>query len=115
MPISSPAFSSSGRDAVNPVDATNPGRIRSAAVSDAPLAFKPSPAKDWKMMSARPLKLLSSSAKKPTYSTLRISWATTLSSPISAQNRPASVISMATSMLVRNATSPASSPKPQSM
>ena len=27
MPISSPAFSSSGREAVNPVDATNPGRI----------------------------------------------------------------------------------------
>ena len=43
MPISSPAFSSSGRDAVNPVEATNPGRIRSAAVSEAPDAFKPEP------------------------------------------------------------------------
>ena len=115
MPISSPAFSSSGRDAVNPVDATNPGRIRSAAVSDAPDAFKPSPANDWKTMSARPLKLLSSSAKKPTYSTLRISCARTLSSPINAQNNPASVMSIATSTLVRNATSPASSPKPLSM
>ena len=66
-------------------------------------------------MSARPLKLFSSSAKKPTYSTLRISCARTLSSPISAQNNPASVMSMATSTLVRNATSPASSPKPLSM
>ena len=67
------------------------------------------------MMSARPLKLLSSSAKKPTYSTFRISCAGTLSSPISAQNNPASVMSMATSTLVRNATSPASRPKPLSM
>ena len=115
MPISSPAFSSSGREAVKPVDATNPGRIRSAAVSDAPDAFKPNPAKDWKTMSARPLKLFSSSAKNPTYRTFRISCATTLSSPINAQNNPASVISMATSTLVRNATSPASSPKPLSM
>ena len=66
MPISSPAFSSSGRDAVNPAEATNPGRIRSAAVIAVPEAFRPSPANDWKTMSARPLKLLSSSAKKPT-------------------------------------------------
>jgi hypothetical protein len=28
---------------VTPVDATNPGRIRSAAVSEAPDAFNPSP------------------------------------------------------------------------
>ena len=66
IPISSPAFSSSGRDAVNPADATNPGRIRSAAVIAVPDAFSPSPANDWKTMSASPLKLLSSSAKKPT-------------------------------------------------
>ena len=65
MPISSPAFSISGREAENPVEATNPGRIRSAAVSDAPDAFSPSPVKDWNTMSARPLKLLSSRAKKP--------------------------------------------------
>ena len=66
MPISSPAFSSSGRDAANPAEATKPGRIRSAAVIAVPEAFSPKPAKDWKTMSARPLKLLSSSAKKPT-------------------------------------------------
>ena len=52
MPISSPALSSSGRDAVKPVEATKPGRIRSAAVSEAPEAFSPSPAKERKMMSA---------------------------------------------------------------
>jgi hypothetical protein len=38
-----------------------------------------------------------------------------LSSPINAQNNPASVMSIATSTLVRKATSPASSPKPESM
>src|SRR6516162_534363 len=46
MPISSPAFSNSGWEAVNPVEATNPGRMRSAAVSDAPDAFNPNPAND---------------------------------------------------------------------
>jgi len=79
MPDQLARLSSSGRDAENPVEATNPGRIRSAAVSDAPDAFSPSPANDWKMMSARPLKLLSSSAKKPTYSTFLISCAGMLS------------------------------------
>jgi prepilin signal peptidase PulO-like enzyme (type II secretory pathway) len=56
----------SGRDASNPAEATNPGRIRSAAVMAVPEAFRPSPANDWKTMSARPLKLLSRRAKKPT-------------------------------------------------
>src|SRR5262249_127781 len=46
MPMSSPAFSNNGRDAVNPVEATNPGRIRSVAESDAPEAFNPRPAND---------------------------------------------------------------------
>jgi hypothetical protein len=46
MPMSSPAFSNSGREAVNSVEATDPGRIRSAAVSDAPDAFSPNPAID---------------------------------------------------------------------
>ena len=67
------------------------------------------------MMSARPLKLLRRRAKKPMYRTLRISCAGTLSSPINAQNKPASVMSIATSTLVRKATSPASRPKPESM
>ena len=40
MPMSSPAFSSSGRDAANPAEATKPGRIRSAAVMAVPEAFK---------------------------------------------------------------------------
>ena len=44
-----------------------------------------------------------------------MSCARTLSSPISAQNSPASVMSMAIRMLVRKATSPDSSPKPLSM
>jgi hypothetical protein len=65
MPISSPAFSISGREAENPVEATDPGRIRSAAVSEAPDALSPSPVNDWNTMSERPLKLLSSRPKKP--------------------------------------------------
>ena len=73
MPISSPAFSMSGLEAVKPVAATNPGRIRSAAVNAAPLAFSPRRAKDEKMMSARLLKLFKRKAKKPTYSVLRMS------------------------------------------
>ena len=114
-PINSPALSSSGREAVNPVSATNPGRIRSLAVSAVALAFSPSPANERNTMSASDLKLFSSSAKKPTYSTLRSSAASTLSSPCSAQSSPASTMSRLTMIVVRNATSPDSRPKPESM
>ena len=65
-PMSSPALSRSGRDAVKPVSATNPGRIRSWAVMVAALALRPRPAKERKIMSAREEKLLSRNAKKPT-------------------------------------------------
>ena len=66
MPISSPAFSSSGRDAAKPVPPTKPGRIRSCAVNRGAAGFQAEPGEGGKTMSARPLKLLSSSAKKPT-------------------------------------------------
>jgi hypothetical protein len=101
MPISSPAFSTSGFEAVKPVAATNPGRIRSAAVNAAPLALRPGLAKDEKTMSAKLRKLFRRKAKKPTWSVLRMSWAMTFSSPRRAQNSPASVMSSATSALVR--------------
>jgi hypothetical protein len=65
-PMSSPALSSSGREAVKPVSATNPGRIRSCAVKDAALAFRPRLANERKMMSASEEKLPSRKAKKPT-------------------------------------------------
>ena len=64
MPISSPAFSISGREAANPAEATNPGRIRSAAVSDAPDALSPRPANDWNTISARPLEVAEQQGEK---------------------------------------------------
>jgi hypothetical protein len=112
-PISSPALSSSGFDAVKPVSATNPaasGPVR----CDAALA-RPRPANERKMMSAREEKLMAQTRRSRHRGLLRISCAGTLSSPTSAQNRPASTISRATRMPVRKATSPASSPKPESM
>ena len=66
MPMSSPAFSRSGFAAAYPADATNPGRIRSLAVSAVPDALRPRPANDWNTMSARLLKLPIRRAKKPT-------------------------------------------------
>src|SRR5262245_53961033 len=104
-PMSSPALSSNGRDAVNPVSATNPGRIRSCAVNVVADAFSPSPANERNTTSDSDWKLLSSSAKKPTYKILRISCAGILSSPSNAQNKPARTISSPTNTLVRNATS----------
>src|SRR5215468_4471969 len=114
-PTSSPALSSIGRDAVNPVSATNPGRIRSCAVKVVADALSPNPAKERNTTSDNDWKLLRSSAKKPTYKTLRISCAGTLSSPSNAQNNPASTMSSPTITPVRNATSPDSNPKPLSM
>ncbi|MNV56556.1 hypothetical protein D3C71_1488480 [compost metagenome] len=70
-------------------------------------------------MPASWLKLPMMKAKVPTYSTFLMSRAIT-SSPLPlawliAQNSPASVMSITTSVAVRNRTSPPSSPKPESI
>ena len=71
-------------------------------------------------MPDRLLKLFRMKAKAPTYSTFLISLPITSSPPpplalLIAQKRPASVMSITTSVAVRNATSPPSRPKPESM
>ena len=58
--------SRSGLAESNPVEAMNPGRSRSSAVSRPPPAVIPRPAKDLKMMSARLEKLPIIKAKAPT-------------------------------------------------
>jgi hypothetical protein len=80
-----------------------------------PVARRPSPAKLSKMTFARNEKLLMMKAKAPTYSTFLMSEGMTERSSAIAQNSPASVMSMAIRTVVRNATSGASSPKPDSM
>ncbi len=61
-----PVSSSSGCAAVNPDEATKPGRIRSAALSEPPLAFSPMLENELKTMPASDLKLPMMKANAPT-------------------------------------------------
>ncbi len=114
-PISSAAWSSIGRAASNPALATKPGRSRSSALIEPPPAVRPRPAKERKMMSARVEKRPRISAKAPTKRIFLMKRPMTSLSPPSAQNSPASVMSIPTSTVVRKATSPPSRPKPLSI
>ena len=113
-PVMSLICAMMGRAASTPTLASSPGRRNCACVSVEPDATSPSPAKERNRMPARLLKLPMMKAKAPTYSVFLISLPIT-SSPPMAQNSPASVMSITTSVAVRNATSPCSNPKPESM
>ena len=113
-PVMSLICAMMGRAASTPTLANRPGRRNCACVNVEPDATSPSPANERNRMPARLLKLPMMKAKAPTYSVFLSSLPTT-SSPPMAQNSPASVMSITTSVAVRNATSPCNNPKPESM
>jgi len=80
-----------------------------------PEAFRPKPAKLLKVMRAKLFQLPIRKAKTPTNKVFLTRRARMSSSAPHDQNRPASVTSIAASVVARYPTSPPSSPNPESM